>query len=339
MEKTLVVIPTYNEADNVYNIISAVLAINGSIEVLIIDDGSPDGTADLVNKMKESDHRIHMIRRAEKMGLGTAYVAGFRFALDHDYEYIFEMDADFSHDPGEIPHFLEKIKNYDLVVGSRYLNGVTVVNWPLKRLILSYSANLYTRIITGIPMKDVTAGFKCFRRKVLEMIDLFGHHQQARERKWDPSFDQRVARSSGGDAYIKAGIRVLIHCRANEALYCIEQVKSFTVFHANDRTHPSAQDNDPGTILAPRDALNRDCRERTSDEPKLASLHQGSSQHVGEIVLFLFFDRRNMPFSAQRVVTNLSIYCGALQGTGRNHWRASKYGLAPGCGKMRRDQT
>ncbi len=172
MEKSLVVMPTYNEADNVQKIVPAILSVAESIDVLIVDDGSPDGTAELVKKMKAQENRIHLIERPRKMGLGTAYVDGFRFALSNGYEYIFEMDADFSHDPGEIPNFLKKIKDYDLVVGSRYLNGVTVVNWPLKRLILSYCANLYTRIITGIPLKDATAGFKCFRRKVLETIDL-----------------------------------------------------------------------------------------------------------------------------------------------------------------------
>ncbi len=172
METSLVVIPTYNEADNVRKIIPAVLNADPSVHVLVVDDGSPDGTAGIVKTMMESGERIHLIERPSKMGLGTAYVAGFRYALANGYEYIFEMDADFSHDPAEIPNFLETIREYDLVVGSRYLNGVTVVNWPLKRLILSYCANLYTRIVTGVPFKDATAGFNCFRRTVLEAIDL-----------------------------------------------------------------------------------------------------------------------------------------------------------------------
>lgn len=176
MPKTLVVIPTYNEADNVEAIIPAVLSQGAEIEILIVDDNSPDGTAAIVERIKSSNPRVHLLCRAAKMGLGTAYVAGFKFALAHDYEFVMEMDADFSHNPDEIPYFLEKIRKFDLVLGSRYRNGVRVINWPIRRLILSYGANLYTRVITGMPVKDATSGFKCFRRRVLESINLDSIH-------------------------------------------------------------------------------------------------------------------------------------------------------------------
>ena len=172
MEKTLVVTPTYNEAENIERFITQVLAQHPSIEMLIVDDHSPDGTAAIVERMMQGDPRIHILKRPGKMGLGTAYVDGFRYAIAHGYDFVFEMDADFSHNPDEVPRFLEKAKGCDLVIGSRYTNGVRVVNWPIRRLILSYAANVYTRIITGMPVKDATGGFKCFRRRVLEAIDL-----------------------------------------------------------------------------------------------------------------------------------------------------------------------
>ena len=172
MSKVLVVTPTYNEADNIKNFVSEVLKQRDDIEMLIVDDNSPDGTGDIVEQLKAQDRRVHLLRRPDKMGLGTAYVAGFKFAIENKFDFVFEMDADFSHDPEEIPRFLEKAKEYDLVIGSRYTNGVRVINWPIRRLILSYAANVYTRIITGMPVKDATGGFKCFRRQVLEAIDL-----------------------------------------------------------------------------------------------------------------------------------------------------------------------
>ena len=170
--KTLVIIPTYNEKENVAKIIEKTLMTLESVDVLVVDDNSPDGTARIVKDIMQKEPRVLLIEREGKLGLGTAYIAGFKFAIERKYDYIFEMDADFSHDPGEIPNFLEKIKDYDLVLGSRYLHGVTVVNWPLRRLFLSYSANVYSRIITGLRIKDCTGGFKCFRREVLEAIDL-----------------------------------------------------------------------------------------------------------------------------------------------------------------------
>jgi dolichol-phosphate mannosyltransferase len=170
--KTLIIIPTYNEIDNIGRIIPVVLSQHDSLQVLVVDDNSPDGTAGLVQQMAEKDERIHLLSRPGKMGLGTAYVAGFRYAVEQEYDHVMEMDADFSHDPKEIPNFLTAIRDNDLVLGSRYIHGVNVINWPLRRLFLSYGANLYTRIITGIPVKDSTGGFKCFRREVLEKLDL-----------------------------------------------------------------------------------------------------------------------------------------------------------------------
>jgi dolichol-phosphate mannosyltransferase len=172
MPKALVITPTYNEAVNLPNLIPQVLHQSTDIEILIIDDNSPDGTAAIVKEFQEKNPRVHLIERQRKMGLGTAYVAGFKFAIEHKYDYVFEMDADFSHNPKELLNFLVKIQEYDLVIGSRYIRGVSVVYWPFRRLLLSYFANLYTRVITGLPVKDATAGFKCYRRAVLENINL-----------------------------------------------------------------------------------------------------------------------------------------------------------------------
>ena len=172
-EKALVIIPTYNEQDNISHIVPAVLAQDPSFEVLVVDDGSPDGTGDVADQMASEDSRIHVLHRPGKLGLGTAYLAGFKWALARDYAYVMEMDADFSHPVERLPDFLEAIKNADVVLGSRYLNGeVNVVNWPMSRLFLSYSANIYARTITGLPLFDATGGFKMFRREVLEAIDL-----------------------------------------------------------------------------------------------------------------------------------------------------------------------
>ncbi len=171
-DKILVIIPTYNELENLPTLLPQVLEQDERIEILVVDDNSPDGTADYVAGESKSNSRIHLLKREKKLGLGTAYIAGFKYAMQHSYSYIFEMDADFSHDPKEIPNFLKEIENYDLVLGSRYISGVNVINWPMRRLFLSYAANVYTRVITGLPIKDATGGYKCFRRKVLEAIDL-----------------------------------------------------------------------------------------------------------------------------------------------------------------------
>ncbi len=172
MAKALVVIPTFNEADNIQRVIPLVLKQSEEIDVLVVDDNSPDGTALLVKEMMPGKGRVHLIERERKMGLGTAYVAGFKFAIEHSYSFVFEMDADFSHDPAELPNFLGRTGECDLVIGSRYINGVRVLNWPIQRLLLSYFANVYTRIVTGLPLKDATGGFKCYKRAVLEAVDL-----------------------------------------------------------------------------------------------------------------------------------------------------------------------
>lgn len=168
---SLVIIPTYNELENVKLIVPDLLSRYNNIDILVVDDNSPDGTGNYIRELANSNYRIRLIVREKKMGLGTAYTEGFKYALKNNYEYIFEMDADYSHDPKEIANFLNAIKEYDLVLGSRYINGVNVVNWPMQRLLLSYFANIYTRLITGMPIMDATGGFKCFRRKVLETID------------------------------------------------------------------------------------------------------------------------------------------------------------------------
>lgn len=171
-ERSIVIIPTFNELDNVRKLIPFLLDNYKDLDILIVDDNSPDGTAGYVKEMSTQNNRVRIIERPRKMGLGTAYVAGFNYMLQNGYDYAFQMDADFSHDPKEIANFLEAIKEYDLVIGSRYINGVNVINWPMQRLLLSYFANKYTQLVTGIPVHDATGGFKCFRRKVLEAIDL-----------------------------------------------------------------------------------------------------------------------------------------------------------------------
>ncbi|MEW6684886.1 MAG: polyprenol monophosphomannose synthase [Candidatus Edwardsbacteria bacterium] len=170
--KTLIITPTYNERENIREFTSEVLAVSPLIEMLIIDDNSPDGTGQILDELSKENSRIHVFHRPKKLGLGTAYTTGFKWALEGDYDYIFEMDADFSHDPKTLPIFLEKIKEYDLVIGSRYIEGVNVVNWPMKRLLLSFFANMYARIVTAVPIRDLTSGFKCYRREVLQAINL-----------------------------------------------------------------------------------------------------------------------------------------------------------------------
>ena len=170
--KALVIIPTYNEIENIERMLRLVPTLHEDLDVLIIDDGSPDGTAAVVKQMKEQDSRIHLIERKGKQGLGSAYVTGFKYAIKNGYDYVLEMDADFSHNPHDIPRLIDAAQKYDLVIGSRYSNGVNIVNWPIKRLLISYFASKYVRIITGMPVKDPTGGFKCFKRQTLEAIDL-----------------------------------------------------------------------------------------------------------------------------------------------------------------------
>lgn len=173
MKKSLVIIPTFNERENIEAVIDIVFGLNvPGLHILIVDDNSPDKTAELVKGVQKTEEKLFLIERPGKLGLGTAYITGFKFALENGYNYIFEMDADLSHDPREIPKFLNMIEDADLVIGSRYLKGVNVINWPLSRLILSVFASQYTRLITGMPVSDCTAGYKCFRREVLEAIPL-----------------------------------------------------------------------------------------------------------------------------------------------------------------------
>ena len=175
MSNNLVIIPTYNEKENIEKIIRAVFSLPEGFDVLIIDDGSPDGTASIVKHLQnEFQNHLHLVERSGKLGLGTAYIAGFKWALEREYAYIFEMDADFSHNPQDLLRLLEACSegNADIAIGSRYISGVNVVNWPISRILLSYFASKYVRVISGMKIKDTTAGFKCYRRQVLEAIDL-----------------------------------------------------------------------------------------------------------------------------------------------------------------------
>lgn len=172
LERVLVIVPTYNEAKNLPQIVPEILRQDPRLDVLVVDDNSPDGTGDIADRMAQGRSRVHVLHRQAKEGLGRAYLAGFRWGLSQGYEAMFEMDADFSHDPNFLPRFLEAIHDADLILGSRYATGVNVINWPISRLLLSLGANLYARVVTGLPLSDSTGGFKCFRREVLEAIDL-----------------------------------------------------------------------------------------------------------------------------------------------------------------------
>ena len=173
---SIVIIPTYNEKENIEKIIRAVFALPKSFHILIIDDGSPDGTASIVRDLMQDEFadRLFMVERQGKLGLGTAYICGFKWALEHGYDFVFEMDADFSHNPGDLPRLYHACadEGFDMAVGSRYVSGVNVVNWPMGRVLMSYYASRYVQFVTGIPVRDTTAGFKCYRRRVLETVDL-----------------------------------------------------------------------------------------------------------------------------------------------------------------------
>jgi dolichol-phosphate mannosyltransferase len=171
-ERGLVIIPTYNERENLARIVPAVLSRDPRLEVLVVDDNSPDGTGRIADDLAGGNDRVHVMHREQKEGLGRAYLAGFQWAIDQGYDYVFEMDADFSHRPEYLNDFLEAIQEADLVLGSRYVTGINVINWPMSRLLLSYYANVYARLVTGMPVRDATGGFKCFRREVLEAVDL-----------------------------------------------------------------------------------------------------------------------------------------------------------------------
>jgi dolichol-phosphate mannosyltransferase len=176
MKKTLVIIPTYNERENIERIVPAVLTQGEDVEILIVDDGSPDGTGQIVDNLAKANPRVHVMHRKGKLGLGTAYVAGFKWGLEHGYDLLMEMDADFSHDPNEIPNFIRAAQEYDLVLGTRYKGGVRVVDWPMSRLLLSTTAAKYVRLITALPVSDPTGGYKCFRPEVLKTINLDAIH-------------------------------------------------------------------------------------------------------------------------------------------------------------------
>ncbi len=173
---SIIIIPTYNEKENIEKIIRAINALDKQFHILVIDDGSPDGTADIVKRLMQDEFAggLFIVERPGKLGLGTAYIKGFKWALEHDYEYIFEMDADFSHDPNDLPRLYSAChdEGYDLAIGSRYVSGVNVVNWPIGRVLMSYFASKYVRLVTGFKVHDTTAGFKCYRRRVLETIEL-----------------------------------------------------------------------------------------------------------------------------------------------------------------------
>ena len=170
--KSLIIVPTYNEIENIQRLLPELMALGPDIRVLVVDDNSPDGTGRLADEQAAEYERISVLHRPKKLGLGSAYVAGFRYAIQQDVDCVFEMDADFSHDPAMIPRFIEEIASCDVVIGSRYISGINVVNWPMSRLLLSYFANIYTRVVTGMTIRDTTSGYKCFRREVLEHIDL-----------------------------------------------------------------------------------------------------------------------------------------------------------------------
>ena len=171
-QRALIIFPTYNERDNIKKIVHAVLPLDPRIHVLVVDDSSPDGTGEIADQLAAQEKNVNVLHREKKEGLGRAYIAGFKWAIENKFDFIFEMDADFSHGPEYLKDFLRTIQEYDLVIGSRYISGVNVINWPMSRLLLSYFANVYTRIITGLPLRDATGGFKCFRREVLEAINL-----------------------------------------------------------------------------------------------------------------------------------------------------------------------
>lgn len=170
--RSLLIIPTYNEIDNIEKMLDTIVSLYPELHILIIDDGSPDGTAAVVKRFQEDHSDIHLIERSGKLGLGTAYITGFQFALERDFDFVFEMDCDFSHDPKDIALLLQAAQTHDLVIGSRYIEGIRIINWPFRRLLLSYCASIYTRFITGIKVLDVTGGFKCFTRKALESLNL-----------------------------------------------------------------------------------------------------------------------------------------------------------------------
>ncbi len=196
MNQTLIIVPTYNERENLPRMAQKLLSLSLCVDVLVVDDSSPDGTGQIADDLAAKNPQLHVLHRSEKNGLGRAYIAGFKWALEKNYEFIFEMDCDFSHDPDAIPAFLAAAKNADLVIGSRYTGGVRVLNWPLKRLLLSRCAGIYVWLITGLPLTDPTGGYKCFRRRALQAIQLdairsngYSFQIELNHRLWRDGFD------------------------------------------------------------------------------------------------------------------------------------------------------
>ena len=239
MSDSVVIIPTYNEKENIENIIRAVTGLEKEFHVLIIDDGSPDGTGAIVKRMQqEMPDRLFLIERTGKLGLGTAYICGFKWALEHGYEYIFEMDADFSHNPNDLPHLYAACSEQgaDVAVGSRYCNGVNVVNWPLGRVLMSYFASVYVRWVTGMQVHDTTAGFKCYRRRVLEAIDLDHIHFKGYAFQIEMKFTAYVRGFKIVEVPIIFSNRVLGTSKMNssifgEALFGVLKLKWWSLLH------------------------------------------------------------------------------------------------------------
>ncbi len=237
MKKALIIIPTYNEAENIVNIINELLAINYdgvTIEILVVDDNSTDGTSGLVKN--PSNSRVHIIERPAKMGLGTAYIRGFRFAIENNYDYVFEMDADFSHDPEAVPAFFDKLNDYDLVIGSRYIEGIAVVNWPLSRLMISIGASYYTRMITFLPVKDVTAGFMAYRVSSLKQIDFGRVHSngysfqiEMKFRMWKKGF--KITEIPIVFIDRRAGVSKMSRKIVYEAMFMVWKLKLQSIFN------------------------------------------------------------------------------------------------------------
>lgn len=237
MKRALIIIPTFNEAENIVNIINELVAINYegvTIEILVVDDNSSDGTAMLVKNLNYK--RVHNIERPSKLGLGTAYIRGFKFAIENNFDYVFEMDADFSHDPKAIPAFLDKLKEYDLVIGSRYIQGIAVVNWPLSRLMISMGASYYSRMITFLPVKDVTAGFMSYRVESLKHIDLdkvksngYSFQIEMKFRMWKKGFKLIEIPILFVDR--RAGVSKMSRKIVYEAMFMVWKLKLMSIFN------------------------------------------------------------------------------------------------------------
>lgn len=240
MARTLVIIPTYNERDNLQPIVDAVLAQSTELDVLVVDDNSPDGTGKHADEISRVNPRVHVIHREGKLGLGTAYVAGFRWGLKRDYELLMEMDADFSHDPKAIPSFLESARENDLVLGTRYKGGVRVVDWPLSRLLLSTTAAKYVHLVTGLPVTDPTGGYKCFHRRVLEAINLDDIHSNGYSFQIEMSYKAWMMGFRIGEVPItfvdrKQGQSKISHGIVSEAMWVVWKLAASNWFRRSPR--------------------------------------------------------------------------------------------------------